>query len=111
MSVLKRKDLEDSPLADLHAIASELGLESFRAKRKDELIAAILDAAGPAGGADAGDEREPDRRGHGEPPFGDPPGWTRSEACRALDDVGRKASRRECSNIVFALRGAALSHR
>jgi transcription termination factor Rho len=46
MTVLQRKELESSPLADLHAIASELGLEGFRAKRKDALIGAILDAQG-----------------------------------------------------------------
>jgi transcription termination factor Rho len=46
MSVLKREELEGSPLADLHAIASELGLEGFRTKRKGDLIAAILDATG-----------------------------------------------------------------
>jgi transcription termination factor Rho len=46
MTVLRRKDLEDSPLADLHAIASELGLEGFRAKRKADLVSAILDAQG-----------------------------------------------------------------
>jgi transcription termination factor Rho len=44
--VLQRKDLEDSPLADLHAIASELGLEGYRALRKEDLIAAILQASG-----------------------------------------------------------------
>ena len=52
MTVLKREELEGSPLADLHAIASELGLEGFRTKRKAELIAAILDATGD----DADDE-------------------------------------------------------
>jgi transcription termination factor Rho len=46
MAVLQRKELEGSPLADLHAIASELGLESFRSMRKAELVAAILDAQG-----------------------------------------------------------------
>jgi transcription termination factor Rho len=46
MTVLQRKELESSPLADLHAIASELGLEGFRSKRKDDLIGAILDAQG-----------------------------------------------------------------
>jgi transcription termination factor Rho len=53
VSVLQRKQLEDSPLADLHAIASELGLEGFRAMRREQLIAAILRAQG------AGDEAEP----------------------------------------------------
>src|SRR5918992_400167 len=46
MAVLQRSELESSPLADLHAIASELGLEGFRAKRKDDLIGAILAAQG-----------------------------------------------------------------
>jgi transcription termination factor Rho len=46
VSVLRRKDLEGSPLADLHAIASELGLEGFRAMRKDDLVAAIVAAQG-----------------------------------------------------------------
>ena len=55
MSVLRRRDLEDSPLADLHAIASELGLESFRALRKPDLIQAILDAQG---GEEEGDATE-----------------------------------------------------
>jgi transcription termination factor Rho len=52
MTVLQRKELESSPLADLHAIASELGLEGFRSKRKGDLIGAILDAQG-------GDDDEP----------------------------------------------------
>ncbi len=53
MTVLQRKELESSPLADLHAIASELGLEGFRSKRKGDLIGAILDAQG---GDEADDE-------------------------------------------------------
>jgi transcription termination factor Rho len=60
MSVLKRKELEDSPLADLHAIASELGLEGFRAKRKDDLIASILEATGTPADEKVEEEREPD---------------------------------------------------
>jgi transcription termination factor Rho len=46
MAVIQRKELEDSPLADLHAIASELGVEGFRALRKADLIGAILEAQG-----------------------------------------------------------------
>lgn len=46
MSVLRRSELEESPLADLHAIASELGLEGYRSKRKPELIAAIIGEQG-----------------------------------------------------------------
>jgi transcription termination factor Rho len=42
MSVLDRKELEQSPLADLHAIAAELGIEGFRRLRREELIETIL---------------------------------------------------------------------
>jgi transcription termination factor Rho len=60
MTVLQRRELESSPLADLHAIASELGLEGFRAKRKDDLIGAILATQGGEEAPAAEDEREPD---------------------------------------------------
>lgn len=63
MPVLTRRDLESSPLADLHVIASEFGLESYRRLRKDDLIGAILDAQGgePEAPAASADERdEPD---------------------------------------------------
>ncbi|MDQ3644299.1 MAG: Rho termination factor N-terminal domain-containing protein [Actinomycetota bacterium] len=46
MSVLQRQELEDSPLADLHAIASELTIEGYRALRREDLIAAILKGEG-----------------------------------------------------------------
>jgi len=46
VSVLRRSELEESPLADLHAIASELGLEGFRAMRREDLVGAILEAQG-----------------------------------------------------------------
>jgi transcription termination factor Rho len=46
MAVLQREELEGSPLADLHAIASELGLEGYRTLRKDDLVVAILEAQG-----------------------------------------------------------------
>ena len=42
MTVLHRDALEASPLADLHAIASELGIDGFRRLRKAELIERIL---------------------------------------------------------------------
>ena len=61
MAVLQRTELESSPLADLHAIASELGIEGFRAKRKDDLIGAILATQGGEEAApEPEDEREPD---------------------------------------------------
>ena len=48
MSVLDPRELEASPLADLHAIAAELGLEGFRRLRKDDLIKQIVAAQGGA---------------------------------------------------------------
>jgi transcription termination factor Rho len=42
MPVLTRSALESSPLADLHEIASELGLDGFRRLRKAELVDTIL---------------------------------------------------------------------
>jgi len=42
MSVLSRPALESSPLADLHTIASELGIDGFRRLRKAELIDRIV---------------------------------------------------------------------
>jgi transcription termination factor Rho len=61
MAVLQRSELESSPLADLHAIASELGLEGFRGMRRDELVGAILAAQGGEEPArEPEDEREPD---------------------------------------------------
>jgi transcription termination factor Rho len=53
MSVLDRKELEQSPLADLHAIASELGVEGYRRLRREELIAAIIESQGDGDGSPA----------------------------------------------------------
>jgi transcription termination factor Rho len=41
-SVLDRSELEQSPLADLHLLANELGVDGFRRLRRDELIDAIV---------------------------------------------------------------------
>ena len=70
MSVLQRKELEESPLADLHAIASELAIEGYRGLRRDALVAAIVQGQGgdsaddgvaldPPGGHDAEEEPDP----------------------------------------------------
>lgn len=48
MSVLTRSALDDSPLADLHALASTLGIDGFRRLRKPELADAILARQGGA---------------------------------------------------------------
>jgi transcription termination factor Rho len=49
MAVLERAELQASPLADLHAIADQLGLDGFRRLRKEELINAILGDESPPG--------------------------------------------------------------
>jgi transcription termination factor Rho len=46
MSVLDPRELQASPLADLHALAAELGLEGFRRLRKDQLIEQIVAVQG-----------------------------------------------------------------
>ncbi|MFL5828202.1 MAG: Rho termination factor N-terminal domain-containing protein [Thermoleophilaceae bacterium] len=65
MSVLDRKELEQSPLADLHAIAAEVGVEGFRRMRRDDLISAILGEAGGDGAAEAAAEDEEDEEPRG----------------------------------------------
>jgi transcription termination factor Rho len=42
VSIVDRSALESSPLADLHAMASELSIDGYRRLRKPELIEAIL---------------------------------------------------------------------
>jgi len=77
MTVLSQAALEASPLADLHAIASELGIDGFRRLRRPDLIDAILshqdgspaaeeaEEAGEAGEADEPRARRTRRGGRG----------------------------------------------
>jgi transcription termination factor Rho len=59
MSVLDRAALEDSPLADLHAIASELSIDGYRRLRRAELIDAILERqSGESGASEASEAPE-----------------------------------------------------
>jgi transcription termination factor Rho len=64
MTVLDRSELQASPLADLHLIADQIGLEGFRRLRKADLIDAILGEKGPAEDSDAreSDSEGPERR-------------------------------------------------
>jgi transcription termination factor Rho len=61
MSVLERSELEASPLADLHAIANQVGLDGFRRLRKADLINAILGEPAGTGAPDAPAEDAEDR--------------------------------------------------
>jgi transcription termination factor Rho len=62
MSVLDRSELEQSHLADLHAIASELGIEGYRRLGRDALIDAILAGDGGNGGDEPAEEEEDDEK-------------------------------------------------
>jgi transcription termination factor Rho len=65
MTVLDRSELEASSLADLHLIADQIGLESFRRLRKADLIDAILGERRQTAGdedLDSGGECGPRRR-------------------------------------------------
>src|SRR5689334_10417395 len=62
MAVLARKELEESPLSDLHAIASELGIEGFRLMRRDKLIDSIAGDGGGSSSDSGGEEERPQRR-------------------------------------------------
>jgi transcription termination factor Rho len=59
-SVLDRAELEQSPLADLHLLANELGVDGFRRLRRDDLIDAIL--ARQEGDGDVEPDAEAERR-------------------------------------------------
>src|SRR5205807_3670258 len=59
MPILDRASLEQSPLADLHAIASELSIDGYRRLRKPELIDLILERQGGEE-ASAAPEAEPE---------------------------------------------------
>lgn len=67
MSILDRAALQDSPLADLHAIASTQSIDGYRRLRRPQLIDAILarqdgaeqaDAPASSAAGDAGADRE-----------------------------------------------------
>jgi transcription termination factor Rho len=60
MSVLDRATLEDSTLADLHAIAAELGIDGYRRLRKGDLIDALLTHQGVDLGERADEEPDSD---------------------------------------------------
>ncbi len=90
MSVLDRGALQASPLADLHAIASELSIDSYRRLRRAELIDAILqrqsgepEAAEPESDPEAEAEPAPRRRRRGGRSKTEPPDAPPSEDASA----------------------------
>jgi transcription termination factor Rho len=93
MAVLDRPELEASPLADLHAIADQIGLEGFRRLRKAELIDAILGASPPGEAPPAEREQEPAREQ--EPEREDEP--AREEGGGPVARMRRRRSRRSAA--------------
>ena len=79
MAVLDRSELEASPLADLHAIADQIGLDGFRRLRKADLIDAIL---GESGGEDTGADAETGTETEAETEEGERPRSRRRRAPR-----------------------------
>lgn len=79
MSVISRSALESSPLADLHEIASELGLDGFRRLRKADLVDAIIERQGSNGD---------------EPADADAPAESAAEAVAEVDERPARRSRR-----------------
>lgn len=59
MAVFDRSDLKASSLADLHAVASQIGLDGFRRLRKEELIDLILTRSGSDDGGSSEDAATP----------------------------------------------------
>ena len=104
MSVFDRAALEASPLADLHAIASELTMDGYRRLRKADLIDAIIarqegeepggrDGVGRCGGLRSGRRRGGGaRRGDGDPgaPTAGAARW-RGLAADASDETAERA--------------------
>jgi transcription termination factor Rho len=77
VSILDRDSLEKSPLADLHAIASELSIDGYRRLRKAELIDVIVarqegrppaEAEAEAEGPEPGDAAEAEAEAEGPEP-------------------------------------------
>ncbi|MEI6447284.1 MAG: Rho termination factor N-terminal domain-containing protein [Actinomycetes bacterium] len=60
MSVLNREALEASPLADLHEIAADLGVDGYRRLRKADLVDRLLETQG--GGSPSEDAADPAER-------------------------------------------------
>lgn len=88
MPVLNRATLTESPLADVHELAAEFGIEGFRKLRKPDLIGAILKSQGIE---DEGPLPEPAPESEPEPDAGERAGAGR----RARTGPARGRSRSE----------------
>jgi transcription termination factor Rho len=105
MPVLDRKELEESPLSDLHAIASELGIEGYRRLRRDDLIDAL---AGDGGASEKPKPRSRSRAGAGAKKSDDKPASAsrRASAASDEDDEDAQPRRRQRSRRARPARAA-----
>ena len=96
-SVLDRSELEQSPLADLHLLANELGVDGFRRLRREELIDAIVSRQSGDNGAEEAEpaddepvaEAEADTEAEDRKPRrGRRGGRGRGRAARSADEEG-----------------------
>jgi len=92
MPVLERADLEASPLADLHAIADEIGLDGFRRLRKADLIDRILGQS-PSGGSGATEAIEQEYEGEEDDVEADEPERVTSTRARGRSRTRRSSTR------------------
>ena len=91
MSVLDRSALEASPLADLHAVASELSIDGYRRLRRAELIAAILNKQDGAEPTDADPGAKPTDADPGAKPTDADPGAEPEASAPDGTEVGEAA--------------------
>jgi transcription termination factor Rho len=110
MPVLERADLEASPLADLHAIADEIGLDGFRRLRKADLIDRILGQS-PAGGSGASEAIEQEYEGEEDDVEADEPERATSTRARARSRTRRSSTRSATADQRSASRPASGSGR
>jgi transcription termination factor Rho len=93
MSVFDRASLEQSPLSDLHTIASELSIDGYRRFRKPELVDAILARqSGEERSVDAG-ETSVDAREEAPDDAGEAPAPTDEEESAPRRRRGRRGGR------------------
>jgi transcription termination factor Rho len=130
MSIIDRASLEQSPLADLHAIASELSIDGYRRLRKEDLVDAILrrqdgqETAAEAAEAEGDSEpeettpkRRRSRRGgrsrgasaksEENDARGEGPGEIESELARAEPPEAERTDQEEVEGVVELLPGGA----
>jgi len=106
MPVLERADLEASPLADLHAIADEIGLDGFRRLRKADLIDRILGQS-PSGGSGATEAIEQEYEGEEDDVEADEPERATSTRARARSRTRRSSTRSSTRSATADQRSAS----